>query len=76
MLSDYASIRRHAAKTRGERKPQGEMNPLAHSSEASLDARTHAIMQEAERQLAAQDRDQNSDIPRHSSAAKVQVNNR
>lgn len=30
-------------------------------------------MQEAERQLAARDRDDNADIPRHSDAAKVQV---
>ena len=46
---------------------------IAHSSEASIDARTAAIMAEAERQLAKQQRDDKDDIPRDSEAAQVQV---
>ena len=46
---------------------------IAHSSEASIDARTAAIMAEAERQLAKQQRDEKDDIPRDSEAAQVQV---
>lgn len=66
-----------AAEQRLERKPDGQSIDdtvgISHHSEASIDARTSAIMAEAERQLAKEQRDENNDIPRHSQAAKVQV---
>lgn len=66
-----------SAEVRLERKADGgsriaDTTGLAHHSEASIDARTAAIMEEAERQLAKEQRDENNDIPRHSEAAKVQ----
>ena len=66
-----------AAEERLQQKPDGQdiadIMSISHSSEASIDARTAAIMAEAERQLAKEQRDGNNDIPRDSEAAQVQV---